>query len=102
MAALLLRMMAASNRRDEEGRYLGVATRKEGRREIRNGLLVFLTLALAGAGMFYLVFVAPNQHAGLPVPWDMGCYWVLSPLLSGMMYLFAATLILVKMYRPDS
>ena len=102
LAGLLLRTMHASNRRDEEGRYIGRAPRREGRKEIQNGVLAFLVLATTYASLFYFIHVAPNEHTGLPVSWDDGFRCVLSSLLMGMLYLVLGTVILVKMYKPDS
>jgi len=98
----LMRVVMQSNLRDEEGQYVGIAPRKVGRAAVQNGILTFLVLTAFYASLFYLIHYEPNVHAGLPVPWTIGLQWILSPLLTGMLFLFLGTLYMVKMYKPDT
>lgn len=103
LAFLTLRIAMGSRLWGEsDGRTLDAAPRSEGRKDRRDGNLIFLVLAATYAALFYLIHVEPEMHAGRQVMWEAGFQWVIAPLLTGLIYNIIASAIIVKMYRPDS
>ena len=95
LVLFLLTLRCAMNSRDQ-------APRSEGRKERRNGILAFLILGATYGCLFYLIYVEPNAQAGQTVPWEVGYQWVLAPLLTGIVYMAISSIIIVKLYGPDS
>lgn len=102
LAFLTLRITMSSMLPDENGERIGRAPQSEGRKDRRDGNLIFLVLAATYAALFYLIHVEPEMHAGRPIHWEAGFQCVISPMLTGLIYNIIASVIIVKMYRPDS